>query len=185
MSTTPSCLMTQLLLQWVSGSLSAFFLSHSLFCQTYSQVKTKKSNIGRIILGDVKALFQQPEFEDAAKVKAYARWAIRGDGPGFYAKPTPMECTLQRNDPKYIVRRPHFQLDYKRHLPMPLATWGLLSVIVHREDCQEIHALGWKVCFYNQAWPKASTERSLWPHPCFGMFLLCSRFNVALTSPKS
>lgn len=33
----------------------------------------------------------------------YAEWALRGDGPALYARPTPIDCEASEDDPEYIV----------------------------------------------------------------------------------
>lgn len=33
----------------------------------------------------------------------YAVWSLRGDGPALYARPTPIDCEVDEDDPEYIV----------------------------------------------------------------------------------
>lgn len=40
----------------------------------------------------------------------YAEWALRGDGPALYSKPTPIDCVVSDEDPAYIVRISFFFL---------------------------------------------------------------------------
>jgi hypothetical protein len=36
-------------------------------------------------------------------IARYARWAIRGDGPGLFGIPTPIGCIVDKDHDDYIV----------------------------------------------------------------------------------
>ena len=67
-------------------------------------MNVKKAKIASDILGDVVEFFKAPEYANRPdKIKEYAWWAVRGDGPGYHAQPTPLACKVPAKDEGYIV----------------------------------------------------------------------------------
>jgi hypothetical protein len=72
--------------------------------KAYRRIKSRKSKIASGILDTVKTFFEQPEFvNQPERIREYVRWALQGDGPGYYRIPTPKTCTVEREHPDYIV----------------------------------------------------------------------------------
>ncbi|KAI9457286.1 hypothetical protein F5148DRAFT_1322536 [Russula earlei] len=56
------------------------------------------------ILKAVRDFFENSEFLDQpAKIQAYIRWALQGDGPTYYQTPTPQTCSIAHNNPGYMA----------------------------------------------------------------------------------
>lgn len=69
-------------------------------------MNVKKAKLASDILGDVIEFFKAPEYANRPdKIKEYAWWAVRGDGPGYHAQPTPLACKVPAQDEEYIVSR--------------------------------------------------------------------------------
>lgn len=67
-------------------------------------MNVKKAKLASDILGDVVEFFKAPEYANRTdKIKEYAWWAVRGDGPGYHAQPTPLVCKVPPKDEGYIV----------------------------------------------------------------------------------
>jgi len=69
-------------------------------------MNVKKAKLASDILADVTEFFKVPEYANQPnKIKGYAWWAVRGDGPGYHAQPTPLACKVSAKDEEYIVSR--------------------------------------------------------------------------------
>ncbi|KAF8957754.1 hypothetical protein BDZ97DRAFT_1762635 [Flammula alnicola] len=79
--------------------------------EAYNRVKSKRSKIASDIATAVDNFFESRRDLQGSihQVKEYARWAMRSDGPGFYATPTPLKCTVPQDDPDYIPPKGIFQ----------------------------------------------------------------------------
>jgi hypothetical protein len=67
-------------------------------------MNVKKAKLASDILADVTEFFKAPEYANQPeKIKEYAWWAVRHDGPGYYAQPTPFACKVAQKDEEYIV----------------------------------------------------------------------------------
>ena len=44
-----------------------------------------------------------PYYQNPTEIARYARWAVRKDGPAIFAMPTPEDCTVPKEHPKYVV----------------------------------------------------------------------------------
>ena len=72
--------------------------------QACQRMNVKKAKLASDILGGVVEFFKAPEYaKQPEKITEYAWWAIRGDGPGYHAQPTPLECKVSAKDEGYIV----------------------------------------------------------------------------------
>jgi hypothetical protein len=72
--------------------------------QACRRMNVKKAKLASDILGDVTEFFKAPEYANQPnKIKEYAWWAVRGDGPGYHAQPTPFACKVSPKDEEYIV----------------------------------------------------------------------------------
>jgi hypothetical protein len=38
-------------------------------------------------------------------IAKYSKWAIRGNGPALFRKPTPLECVVAKGERGYVVSR--------------------------------------------------------------------------------
>ena len=73
--------------------------------QAYDRIKTRKSKIASAVLALVQEFFDMAAFRDKPeKIREYVRWAVRPDGPAYYASPTPQDSRFSRDHPNYIVR---------------------------------------------------------------------------------
>ncbi|KAF8163816.1 hypothetical protein B0H34DRAFT_795465 [Crassisporium funariophilum] len=69
----------------------------------YQRIKVKRAKLASDILADVAKFFQGPEYaHQPDRIKEYAWWAVRHNGPGYYAKPTPLTCKVSAKDKGYI-----------------------------------------------------------------------------------
>ncbi|KDR82214.1 hypothetical protein GALMADRAFT_135578 [Galerina marginata CBS 339.88] len=69
----------------------------------YQRIKVKRAKLASDILVDVTKFFQGPEYaHQPDRIKEYAWWAVRHDGPGYYAQPTPLTCKVPPKDERYI-----------------------------------------------------------------------------------
>jgi len=69
-------------------------------------MNVKKAKLASDILSDVIEFFKAPEYANRPdKIKKYAWWAVRGDGPGYHAQPTLLACKAPTQDEEYIVSR--------------------------------------------------------------------------------
>jgi hypothetical protein len=67
-------------------------------------MNVKKAKLASDILADITEFFKVPEYANQLnKIKEYAWWAVRGDGPGYHAQPTPLACKVSAKDEEYIV----------------------------------------------------------------------------------
>jgi hypothetical protein len=78
---------------------------YSMIPQAYDRIKTRKSKIASSVLVLVQEFFDRTAFRDKQdKIREYVRWAVRPDGPAYYANPTPQDCRVNHAHPDYIVR---------------------------------------------------------------------------------
>ena len=48
--------------------------------------------------------FKGDSYADKPKAIAkYVKWAVKGNGPGLFSEPTPMECMVPKDTSGYIV----------------------------------------------------------------------------------
>jgi hypothetical protein len=53
----------------------------------------------------VSDFFKDDAYANKPKATAkYAKWAIRGNGPALFGKPTPVECMIPKGTNGYVVR---------------------------------------------------------------------------------
>ncbi|KAI9437361.1 hypothetical protein BJY52DRAFT_1230174 [Lactarius psammicola] len=76
---------------------------NDIVATAFERVKTKRSLIASDVLKLVKNNFEDDRYVDQSQeVKKYAWWALRPDGPAYYANPTPMDCSLDRTSSNYV-----------------------------------------------------------------------------------
>ncbi|KAI9449193.1 hypothetical protein BJY52DRAFT_1192814 [Lactarius psammicola] len=66
---------------------------NDIVATVFEHIKTKRSLIA----------------SDLQEVKKYAWWALRPDGPAYYANPTPMDCSLDRTSSNYVFPQGKYQ----------------------------------------------------------------------------
>jgi hypothetical protein len=78
--------------------------------QANRRLNEKKSKLASVILDQVKehlrtslkaALLSDPV--NIAKIRAFIRWSVKPDGPAFFLKPTPIDCTVKAGEQGYVV----------------------------------------------------------------------------------
>ena len=80
------------------------FITYSMTTQAYDRLKMRKSKIASSVLALVKEFFDQTAFRDKPeKIHEYVHWAVRPDGPAYYASPTPQDCRVNHSHHDYIV----------------------------------------------------------------------------------
>lgn len=72
--------------------------------QACKRLNTRRSKIASDVLEEVKKFFKESEFVNKPeKIKDWAHWALRYDGPGFYLGPAPRH-SVSRDHADYVVR---------------------------------------------------------------------------------
>ncbi|KAI9465236.1 hypothetical protein BJY52DRAFT_1183821 [Lactarius psammicola] len=83
---------------------------NDIVATAFERVKTKRSLIASDVLKLVKNNFEDDRYVDQSQeVKKYAWWALRPDGPAYYANPTPMDCSLDRTSSNYVFPQGKYQ----------------------------------------------------------------------------
>jgi hypothetical protein len=72
--------------------------------QAKGRLNEKRSFFGREAVKIITEFFNGAGYANKPKAIAkYARWAVRGDGPGLFSEPTPIECVVPKGTNGYIV----------------------------------------------------------------------------------
>ena len=72
--------------------------------QAKDRLNKKRTYFGRQGLKIVTEFFQGEAYANKpTEIAKYAKWAVRGNGPALFGKPTPINCTLKKGEDGYIV----------------------------------------------------------------------------------
>ncbi|KAJ7448740.1 hypothetical protein FB451DRAFT_1567161 [Mycena latifolia] len=92
------------------GNTLAVTWGDKICSRANSRVRERRSLIAQTALEAVDDFFQTSQFRDQPiATRAYARYAGRVDGPGFWKVPTPENCTLHPQAPGYIKGRGYLE----------------------------------------------------------------------------
>lgn len=84
--------------------------------QAKCRLTEKRAFFGREAIVLVAGFFADGAYANKPKVIAkYAQWAVRGNGPALFGKPTPITCVVGKGAAGYMVSR-------RVHLSVPTAT---------------------------------------------------------------
>ncbi|KDQ63883.1 hypothetical protein JAAARDRAFT_187284 [Jaapia argillacea MUCL 33604] len=88
-------------------------LNGKVFKTAIDRINEKRSFIGRRALEIVAEYFSNsPYAHDASEIAKYAQWASRPNGPGIFKDPTPIDCKVSPQDPKYVRPQGIFESDF-------------------------------------------------------------------------
>ncbi|KAK1228830.1 hypothetical protein PQX77_008125 [Marasmius sp. AFHP31] len=75
----------------------------AVYFHAYKRINEKQSKIGRHARDDIKAYFEGSQYKNkVSRIKKYAVWGARANGPGICATPTPENCTVGPGTKGYI-----------------------------------------------------------------------------------
>lgn len=79
-----------------------------MYIQAKGHLHEKRAFFGREAIKIVSDFFKGETYINKPKATAkYVKWAIRGNGPALFSKPTPIECMDPNGTDNYIVRSLH------------------------------------------------------------------------------
>ncbi|KAF8870788.1 hypothetical protein CPB84DRAFT_1855330 [Gymnopilus junonius] len=82
----------------------------AIVAKAYDRIKTRWSFIASDTLEEIQNFFSAPKYAGKTDtIKKYVAWALRGDGPGYNAKPTPSDCKVKGGEVGYIEPDGTFQ----------------------------------------------------------------------------
>lgn len=72
--------------------------------KAYQRLSEKRSQFGADAISIVKDFFaRSPTLSTSDNIAAYAKWALKPNGPALYKIPTPETCLIGKGEPGYIV----------------------------------------------------------------------------------
>ncbi|KAJ8091524.1 hypothetical protein PM082_024444 [Marasmius tenuissimus] len=75
----------------------------AVYFHAYKRINEKQSKIGRHARDDIRAYFEGSQYKNkVSRIKKYAIWGARANGPGICATPTPENCTVGPGAKGYI-----------------------------------------------------------------------------------
>ena len=89
---------------FLSFSQPILILFLILFIQVNSRLYSKRSFFGSRSIQVVENFFKGDEFiNNPSRIAAYAKWAVRNNGPALWRVPTPENCRHGPDSPQYTV----------------------------------------------------------------------------------